>query len=70
MENSNYNKYQANYKKQHYTQLSAWIDAELASKFKKKLEEDSVSFAQFMRNCINIYLDNKEIIEKNDHNRD
>jgi len=56
MTNAKWNKYQNEYRKNHYKQLSAHLDPELVDEFKAQLKKDNISFNDFLRNAINLYL--------------
>ena len=56
MERKVWNEYQSNYSKSHYKSIGALLDAALVDKFKKKLKEDNISVADFMRKAIENYL--------------
>ena len=54
-----WNKYQNDYHKTHYTQLTAMLKPELAKTFKEKLKKNNIPFSTFIRKAIEEYLENK-----------
>ena len=44
------------YRKSNLTQLSAAIPKEMAEAFKDKLKKDNMSFAEFLKSAINLYM--------------
>lgn len=62
-----WNDYQREYQKTNYSQLTTHLDKELVSRFKAKLKEDNKTYASFLRNVINKYL-NGEYIDDDKRN--
>ena len=47
------------YRKSNLTQLSAAIPKEIADPFKEKLKRDGMSFSEFLKSAINLYMKGK-----------
>ena len=56
MTKESWNEYQNHYRKNHYKQLSAHLDPALVDEFKAQLKKDNITFNDFLRNAINLYL--------------
>lgn len=56
MTKESWNQYQNQYRKNHYKQLSAHLDPTLVDEFKEQLKKDNITFNDFLRNAINLYL--------------
>lgn len=56
MTKESWNEYQNKYRKNHYKQLSSHLDPELVDEFKEKLKKDNITFNDFLRNAIKLYL--------------
>ena len=54
-----WNKYQNEYKQNHYSQLSAALDPQLVRRFKEQLKKDKITFPSFLRKAIKEYLEGK-----------
>lgn len=59
MTNETWNKYQNEYRKNHYKQVSAYLEPELVDKFKAKLRRKNTTFTDFLRKNIEEYLGKK-----------
>lgn len=59
-------KYFMDYRRRNFTQLSAVIRHDTAEAFKKKLKDDELSYANWLKLRIDEYLNNKEDID-HDH---
>lgn len=59
MTKKQWNKYQNEYRKNKYKQVSAHLEPELIDNFKKKLKKDNISFPTFLRTKIKEYLEEK-----------
>ena len=59
MTKEKWNKYQNEYKQNHYAQLSAALDPQLVRRFKEQLKKDNITFPSFLRKAIKEYLDGK-----------
>ena len=59
MRKEKWNKYQNNYRKEHYKQVSAHLEPELIDAFKKKLKKNGITFSDFMRKVMIEYIDNE-----------
>lgn len=57
MTKESWNDYQNQYRKNHYTQLSAHLDSELVKEFKNQLKKDNISFSSFLKTAISKYLE-------------
>jgi len=55
----NYKK-EAEWAKQKYVRLGAYIEPTLANEFKAKLKEDNIPFAQWLTKAIKEYLEKAE----------
>ena len=56
MTRDDWNKYQNEYKKNHYAQLSAQLNPQLVREFKEKLKKDRITFPSFLIKAIKEYL--------------
>lgn len=52
-------RYFKQYRKSNLTQLSAAIPKEIADPFKEKLKRDGMSFSEFLKSAINLYMKGK-----------
>ena len=59
MTRNDWNKYQNEYKQNHYSQLSAALDPQLVRRFKEQLKKDNITFPSFLRKAIKEYLEEK-----------
>lgn len=55
----NWNVYQNDYRRNHYAQLSAYLDPSLVIPFKDKLKKEGLSYTSFLRSAISEYLEKK-----------
>ena len=56
MTKESWNQYQNAYRKSHYKQLSAHLNAEYVDDFKKLLKQEGITFNTFLRTAIDEFI--------------